>query len=234
MVNSEIEKEVEDLFRYFGVKSEPEFTKTPSSLSPDDKLDLPGSDDKQRPNTWKGKWDYIYKKPTWGTYRLPTEGGILSKHHPVSQGGFATPTHPQGHEGLDIANEPSTPIYAIGPGVVKKIYKEDNKGGNAVLTEHEGGRLTSYYAHLDTIDVNVGDEVDQSTQIGTMGKTGNARGSVHLHWHIRLDGVPISPGKITGQPIGYLEKEASRQERLTKLARRYRLVVWERLILQHA
>lgn len=138
-------------------------------------------------------------------YKAPTSGTLLSRHHPISEkGGFATPTHPQGHEGFDIANEKGTPIFAIGPGKVIKIYQEGgNKGGNAVITSHEDGKLTSYYAHLDSINVNVGDNVNSSTQIGTMGMSGNARGVSHLHWHIRLNGKPLNPNNVIGQPVGF-------------------------------
>ncbi len=231
MVDSEIEKEVEELFRYFGIGGtvqDPEFgAKQDRSL--------PGDDHMPRPEKWREKWDYFYKKPTWGSYRAPAEGGLVSKHHPIGEkGGFATPTHPHGHEGFDIANSEGTPIYAIGPGIVKKIYNESNNiGGNAVITSHEGGRLISYYAHLNTINVNVGDVVDQSTMIGTMGKTGNARGVSHLHWHLRLDGQKVTPNQIIGQPIGFSKNAEKSKERLTKLAQRYRLTVWQRLLLQN-
>lgn len=239
MVKSEVEKEVEELFRYFGIGGtvgEPEFGSVPD-ISPETgtgKKPLPGDDGLARPTKYRGKWDYHYEKPTWGNYRSPAEGGLVSRHHPVSQGGFATPTHPHGHEGYDIANKKGTPIYAIGPGRVKKIYDEStNKGGKAVLTEHEGGRLTSYYAHLDSINVSLGQEVDQSTLIGTMGASGNARGSVHLHWHMRLDGKPLKPSEVIGKPIGFAKKADMRKVRLTKLARRHRMAVWNRLLLQN-
>lgn len=237
MAQSDVEKEVQELFQYFGIGGtvqEPEFSIIPDAESPSyGKGVLPGDDGIARPAKWKEKWDYHYHKPEWGSYRSPAEGGLLSRHHPVSQGGFATPTHEHGHEGLDIANTEGTPVYAIGPGKVKRLYGHGNKGGLAVLTEHENGRLTSYYAHLNTINVKEGDEVDQSTMIGTMGKTGNARGSVHLHWHVRLDGQTVDPSKVIGKPVGFAKKADLHKVRLTKLARRYRLTVWSRLLLQN-
>jgi murein DD-endopeptidase MepM/ murein hydrolase activator NlpD len=234
MAQSDIEKEVQELFRYFGIGGtiqEPEFARIPEATS--ERGELPGADGIARPSKYEGKWEYHYEKPEWGNYRSPAEGGLISRHHPVSQGGFATSTHPQGHEGYDIANKKGAPIYAIGPGTVKRVYGPENKGGNAVLTEHEDGRLTSYYAHLDSINVNEGDKVNQSTMIGTMGDSGNAKGSVHLHWHIRLDGQPVSPNEVIGKPIGFSKKADGRNTRLTKLARRHRIAVWNRLLLQN-
>ena len=188
MANSNIELEISELFRYLNIPW------TPNNIQDESK-----NEDLE-------------------IYKIPANGDIISKHHPVSQGGFATPTHPLGHEGLDIANQIGTPIYSMGPGIVTKIYDEgSNKGGNAVVISHEDGKLTSYYAHLKSILVSLGDVVNQSTQIGTMGISGNARGSSHLHWHVRLNGTPIDPTKIIGKQVGYL-KEASIKIKLKKLA----------------
>lgn len=232
MANINIQEEINELFEFFGIENN---ILDDESIPEKDSPYSPIENEKPRPEKWKGKWDYVYeKRPSMGTYRLPTEGGLLSRHHPISEeGGFATLTHPNGHEGYDIGNVLGTPVYAIGPGKVIKVYSEgNNKGGNGVVTEHEDG-ITSYYAHLDKVNVGVGDEVDQSTIIGTMGKSGNARGSVHLHWHLRKNNQPLSPEQIIGKPIGFSRKEAERKERLTKLARRYRLSVWRRLLLSN-
>ena len=219
---SNIDEEIQELFNYLDISQD-------SSINTS--LDIV----EEKPQKWKEKWDYIYqKRPSLDKYRLPSEGGLLSRHHPVSQGGFATPTHPNGHEGFDIANKEGTPVYAIGPGFVKKVYtpQTNKKGGNSVITSHENGKLISYYAHLESVSVTEGQHVDQFTKIGTMGKTGNARGAVHLHWNLKLNGTSVDPNQITNKPVGFVEKEAQRKDRLTKVARRYRLAVWKRLLLQ--
>ena len=203
--SNDMKGEIRDLFQYLGIQDPFKDPNIPEKDSPFSEVQ--------------------------GKYRVPTKGNILSRHHPISQGGFATPTHPEGHEGFDIGNSKGTPIYAIGPGVVTKIYDEgNNKGGNAVITSHEDGQLTSYYAHLDSVDVNIGDEVDQNTMVGTMGTSGNARGVSHLHWHMRMNGTPVDPEGIIGKNVGF-SRNASREERLTKLARRHRMLVWQRLLL---
>ncbi|MEC8482937.1 MAG: M23 family metallopeptidase, partial [Pseudomonadota bacterium] len=44
-----------------------------------------------------------------------------------------------------------------------------------------------YYAHLDSIEENLGRYVEAGTQIGTVGSSGNAQGKPpHLHYGIRL------------------------------------------------
>ena len=153
-------------------------------------------------------------------YRLPVEGQIISTHAP----GAATPTHPKGHFGLDIMNETGTPVYAIGPGEVVQITTEtDNpKGGNAVSILHEDGKIKSYYAHLDTVSVSVGDEVDQSTIIGTVGTSGmiyNGKKRItspHLHFQVKVNGSDIDPKSISNIQIGSLASDNTNN--LTKVA----------------
>ena len=94
-------------------------------------------------------------------------------------------THPGGHDGLDMGAPKGTPVYPLAEGVVSGTSINSRIGGNTVNIEHSNG-LTSYYAHLDTVDVQDGDEVDHDTQIGTVGNTGNAsRGPYHLHFAVR-------------------------------------------------
>jgi len=167
-----------------------------------------------------------------GKYRIPTQGTIVSRHHP----GAATPTHAQGHFGVDLGAARGAPVYAIGPGVVTKVYDESNnkKGGNAVITSHEGGQVTSYYAHLDSVSVSVGQQVDQNTQIGTVGTSGMIYGgkkrhtAPHLHWQVKVNRQDINPLAINEKQVGQLAV-ANRDSRLTKTAREVRLALWDQL-----
>jgi murein DD-endopeptidase MepM/ murein hydrolase activator NlpD len=63
--------------------------------------------------------------------------------------------------------------------------------GNLVIVQHDFG-IETYYAHLHTIDVNVGQRVSRGDRIGGMGTTGRSTG-VHLHYEIRVGGRPINP-----------------------------------------
>lgn len=97
------------------------------------------------------------------------------------------------HNGIDIANRTGTKIRATGGGIVK--YAGRGIGyrgyGNIVVIEHSP-HLTTRYAHLDTITVEVGDEVTRGDLIGRMGSTGRSKGP-HLHYEVRVDGVPVDP-----------------------------------------
>ena len=153
-------------------------------------------------------------------YRMPVEGKLISQHTP----GAPTPTHPQGHFGLDIQNKTGTPVYAIGPGKVIAVYNENNnpKGGNAVKISHEGGVVTSYYAHLNEVNVSKGENVDQNTQIGTVGTSGmiyNGKKRItspHLHFQVKVNNNDINPNYIANKEVGSFSRTAKVAEMLEK------------------
>ncbi|MBU9712344.1 M23 family metallopeptidase [Evansella tamaricis] len=94
------------------------------------------------------------------------------------------------HSGIDIAAPLNTPIYAGADGTV--IHAGSNGGyGLTVMIKHSGTYET-LYAHLNHIDVEVGDKVTKGDQIGGMGTTGRSTG-VHLHYEIKRNGELIDP-----------------------------------------
>lgn len=95
------------------------------------------------------------------------------------------------HNGMDIANRHNTPIGATKPGTVVAAYYNRAGYGNLIILDHGNG-VETYYAHLNKINVNVGQQVSQGEVIGLMGSTGNATGS-HLHFEIRLSNKPQNP-----------------------------------------
>lgn len=88
------------------------------------------------------------------------------------------------HSGIDMHAPIDSDILAALGG--KIVYAEDTGGayGNRVDIDH-GGQLFSVYAHLNSIDVEVGQEVAQKDRIGGCGTTGNSSG-VHLHFEVRV------------------------------------------------
>lgn len=94
------------------------------------------------------------------------------------------------HNGVDWAGPQGTPILATGDGRIKFAGRRGGYG-NLVIIEHDFG-LETYYAHLHTINVNVGQRVSRGDRIGGMGTTGRSTG-VHLHYEIRVGGRPINP-----------------------------------------
>ena len=96
----------------------------------------------------------------------------------------------QVHLGFDLAVTANVPILASNHGVV---VHADFLGiyGNCVVIDHGMG-LQSLYAHLSSIDVQVGDAVEQGQEIGLSGMTGLSGGD-HLHFTMLLHGHAVTP-----------------------------------------
>ncbi|MFL6557319.1 MAG: peptidoglycan DD-metalloendopeptidase family protein [Bacillus sp. (in: firmicutes)] len=83
------------------------------------------------------------------------------------------------HKGIDIAGKLNTPVLAVADGQVVKSYYS-NTYGNVVFIKHPSHFVT-VYAHLNKRNVVEGQNIKQGTEIGKMGKTGQATGT-HLHF----------------------------------------------------
>ena len=98
------------------------------------------------------------------------------------------------HVGLDLAAPTGTPVHSSGNGIVRMAEFRIVTGGTVVI-EHLPGVFTLYY-HLDEVAANEGAVIAAGDPIGTVGATGLATGP-HLHWEVRVNGVPISPEELT-------------------------------------
>ena len=71
-----------------------------------------------------------------------------------------------------------------------------------VQIDHADGVRTRF-GHLSTIAVSPGARVGQGELIGFMGSTGRSTGT-HLHYEVRVNGMPVNPLAYIGQPMqGY-------------------------------
>jgi len=95
------------------------------------------------------------------------------------------------HEGLDIANEVWTPIYATADGQVQTV-SDWTHFGNLIRISHLNGEYMTYYAHLHKAAVTTGQFVKRGELIGYMGSTGRSTGT-HLHYEVHHKGRPINP-----------------------------------------
>ncbi len=112
-----------------------------------------------------------------GMFILPTVG--------VHSSGFG-PRWGSMHNGIDIANRPGTDIVASVGGTVRWANYVDGYG-NTVLIRHtiDGKTYETLYAHMNRIDVKIGQSVKQGQKIGEMGSTGRSTGP-HLHFEVHI------------------------------------------------
>ena len=118
------------------------------------------------------------------------------------------------HKGVDIFATKGTGVHSGTMGIVL-LATEYGKGGKFVVILGPKWRL-HYYAHLDEIKTKPFSFVTQNTEIGTVGKTGNAATTpAHLHYGIgtlipypwRIDDAPLGWQKMFYlNPIDYLSK----------------------------
>lgn len=97
------------------------------------------------------------------------------------------------HKGVDIYAKKGTPVVAVCDGVITSTATE-KMGGKTIRLKAAGQTWTAYYAHLDKLNVRVGQYVNKGEIIGTIGNTGNAkRRPSHLHFGIYGGGRAVNP-----------------------------------------
>jgi murein DD-endopeptidase MepM/ murein hydrolase activator NlpD len=94
------------------------------------------------------------------------------------------------HEGLDIAANLGSPIYAALSGTVSFAGWSDGYG-KLIKLKHDNG-LETYYGHCSKLLVSTGEKVDKGDKIGEVGSTGRSTGP-HLHFEVRVNGVAKNP-----------------------------------------
>jgi len=96
------------------------------------------------------------------------------------------------HEGLDIAANTGTPVVATADGIIARVrYSPDY--GKMVVIDHGYGYRT-IFGHNSKILVKAGQRIKRGDLVAKVGNTGRSTGS-HLHYELRLNGVPIDPRK---------------------------------------
>jgi murein DD-endopeptidase MepM/ murein hydrolase activator NlpD len=100
------------------------------------------------------------------------------------------------HTGIDYPATAGTPALAPADGVVVFADLLELRG-MVVIVDHGLGVMTAYF-HLSEILVAEGDEVTAGQPLGAVGSTGLSSGP-HLHWDLRVHGVPVNPLQWTTQ-----------------------------------
>lgn len=113
--------------------------------------------------------------------------------------GFGMRFHPilhyrRMHSGIDMTARPGTPIYATGDGVVRLAGRnvQGYSGYGVVALVDHGYGFQTVYAHMQSVNVRVGQRVTRGQQIGTVGSSGMASGS-HLHYEVIQNDRKVDP-----------------------------------------
>lgn len=107
------------------------------------------------------------------------------------------------HAGIDFRAQYGSAVRATAGG---KVIEAGWVGGYGNLVEIDHGfGVTTRYAHLTSIEVDVGDVVAKGKLVGKVGSTGRSTGP-HLHYEVRVDGDPTDPMRFlkAGQRLGPL------------------------------
>jgi murein DD-endopeptidase MepM/ murein hydrolase activator NlpD len=97
------------------------------------------------------------------------------------------------HEGIDFPADVGTPIEAAASGKVT-VAEVHPAYGKMIEIDHGNG-LVSRYAHCSALLVKEGDLVVRGQEIARVGTTGRSTGP-HLHFEVRLNGVPQNPARF--------------------------------------
>lgn len=117
-------------------------------------------------------------------YSISSRFGIRT--HPITQ-------RPAFHAGLDLVTRSDDAVFPAKEGKVI-LARTYNNYGNTVIVRHERG-IETLYAHLASIAVREGQEVDTQTRLGEVGNTGASTGK-HLHFEVSVGGYPVDPLKV--------------------------------------
>ena len=165
--------------------------------------------------TTQGTINDMYKGAT-NTSTFQTTSGYGMRKHPI-YGDMRM------HNGVDIA--PPGPGYYVGLKVPGKVTLKSNDArgyGNFVIITSQQTGMSYMFAHMATIDVNVGDEYT-GQPIGEMGNTGGSTG-IHLHYEVyqggkggpAVDPTPymnlLTMGKVDGQVRSQTAQISSQQQ----------------------
>ena len=150
----------------------------------------------QRVQALSGNRAFLYTNNPLGSIQWPFPTGV-----PITSGfgprrvagcGFCSTYH----RGLDFNPGAGFPIQSVTAGVVSFVSVSNSGLGNHVIVDHvvNGQKVQSVYAHMKygSIKVAQGQQIAVGQQIGAVGSTGASTGA-HLHFELRLDGVPVDP-----------------------------------------
>jgi murein DD-endopeptidase MepM/ murein hydrolase activator NlpD len=100
------------------------------------------------------------------------------------------------HTGVDISSQYGDSVRVSADGIV--IEADERAGyGRLVVVDHGFG-VTTYYGHLSSFNVLVGQQLRRGDTIGNVGVSGRSTGP-HVHYEVRINGAPVNPMRYLRQ-----------------------------------
>jgi murein DD-endopeptidase MepM/ murein hydrolase activator NlpD len=100
------------------------------------------------------------------------------------------------HTGVDISSQYGDSVRVSADGVV--IGADERAGyGRLVVVDHGFG-VTTYYGHLSSFHVLVGQQLRRGDTVGNVGVSGRSTGP-HVHYEVRINGAPVNPMRYLRQ-----------------------------------
>ena len=100
------------------------------------------------------------------------------------------------HTGVDISAQYGDPVHATADGVV--IEAGDRAGYGRLVEIDHGYGVTTWYGHMSTLNVLVGEQIHRGDTIGNVGVSGRSTGP-HVHYEVRINGAPVNPMRYLRQ-----------------------------------
>lgn len=97
------------------------------------------------------------------------------------------------HNGLDIAVNHGSPVYATADGIVTLAGNRYAMGRTVVI--NHGFGIVTRYGHNSQLLVKAGDFVQKGQRIALSGSTGRSTGA-HLHYEVWVNGEVVDPTKF--------------------------------------
>lgn len=95
------------------------------------------------------------------------------------------------HNGIDFAMPEGEIVVSVAHGIVVEA-KFEAKLGNFITIKHNN-EFSTFYAHLKSLKVKVGQKVNKGDEIGLVGNTGSYSTRAHLHYCILRNGENVNP-----------------------------------------
>jgi hypothetical protein len=121
-----------------------------------------------------------------GPSEMPVEKLLTQRYHAY-------------HSGVDLSAALGTPVLATHSAIV--TWADWNTFGYGNLVILQSDRYITYYAHLTSFNVTVGQYVQKGAIIGFSGSTGNSSGP-HVHYETRIDDIPVDPLTFEERGLG--------------------------------